>query len=105
MNSKPILFRPWALGLMMTLLQIFAAVVLIAPEGPLSYRYDTLIQHDSFWFANIVDRGYDTTVPPDSREWKNSFSSTSAAARCRVAPPISMRVRSRFVGSIRGQLQ
>jgi hypothetical protein len=49
---------------MMALLQIFAAVALIAPEGPLSYRYDTLIQHDSYWFANIVDRGYETTVPP-----------------------------------------
>jgi hypothetical protein len=67
MNSKPILFRPWALGLMMALLQVFAAV-LIAPEGPLSYRYDTLVQHDSFWFANIVDRGYDTTVPPVSHK-------------------------------------
>src|ERR1700682_1692466 len=36
MNSKPILSRPWMLGLMITLLQIFVAVVLIAPEGPLS---------------------------------------------------------------------
>ena len=45
-------------------MQIFVAVVLIAPEGPLSIRYDTLIQHDSYWFANIVDRGYETTVPP-----------------------------------------
>ena len=68
MNSKPILFRPWVLGLMMTLLQIFAAVVLIAPEGPISYRYDTLVQHDSYWFANIVDRGYETTVPPISHK-------------------------------------
>jgi len=68
MNSKPILFRPWALGLMMTLLQIIVAVGLIAPEGPLSYRYDTLIQHDSYWFANIVDRGYETTVPPISHK-------------------------------------
>jgi hypothetical protein len=67
MNSKPILSRPWMLGLMITLLQIFA-VVLIAPEGPLSYRYDTLIQHDSYWFANIVDRGYETTVPPISHK-------------------------------------
>jgi hypothetical protein len=68
MNSKPFLLRPWALGLMMTLLQVFVAVVLIAPEGPLSFRYDTLIQHDSYWFANIVDRGYDTTVPPISHK-------------------------------------
>jgi hypothetical protein len=68
MNSKPILLKPWALGLMMALLQVFAAVVLIAPEGPLSFRYDTLVQHDSYWFANIVDRGYDTTVPPVSHK-------------------------------------
>src|SRR3954466_9105638 len=33
MNSNPILLRPWALGLMVTLLQVFVAVVLIAPEG------------------------------------------------------------------------
>jgi hypothetical protein len=68
MNSKPLLFRPWVLGLMMTLLQVLVAVGLIAPEGPLSFRYDTLIQHDSYWFANIVDRGYDTTVPPVSHK-------------------------------------
>jgi hypothetical protein len=68
MNSKPIVFRPWALGLMMTLIQIFVAVALIAPEGPLSFRYDALIQHDSYWFANIVDRGYETTVPPISHK-------------------------------------
>src|SRR5205085_1212242 len=67
MNPKPILFRPWALGLMVTLLQVVAAVV-IAPQGPLSFRYDTLIQHDSYWFANIVDRGYETTVPPISHK-------------------------------------
>ena len=63
MNPKPILFRPWALGLAVTLLQVLMALV-IAPEGPVSYRYDTLVQHDSFWFANIIDRGYATTVPP-----------------------------------------
>src|SRR3954467_5792803 len=63
MNRKPILFRPWALGLAVTLLQVLMAL-LIAPEGPVSYRYDTLVQHDSFWFANIIDRGYQTTVPP-----------------------------------------
>jgi hypothetical protein len=64
MISKPILFRPWALGLMVLLLQLFVAVVLISPEGPLNYRYDTLVQHDSYWFANIIERGYETPVPP-----------------------------------------
>lgn len=68
MNSKPSAFRPLTLALFVTLMQIFVAVVLIAPEGPLSIRYDTLIQHDSYWFANIVDRGYETTVPPVSRK-------------------------------------
>jgi hypothetical protein len=68
MNPKPIFLRPWALGLMATLLQVFVAVGLIAPEGPISFRYDTLIQHDSYWFANIVDRGYETTVPPISHK-------------------------------------
>jgi hypothetical protein len=68
MNPKPIAARPWALGLFVTLAQIFIAVLLIAPAGPLSFRYDTLIQHDSYWFANIVERGYETTVPPISHK-------------------------------------
>jgi hypothetical protein len=60
--------KPIFAGLLVTLAQLFVAVVLIAPEGPLSWRYTTLIQHDSYWFANIVDRGYDTTVPPISHK-------------------------------------
>ncbi|MEY2489488.1 MAG: hypothetical protein QOC70_1430 [Verrucomicrobiota bacterium] len=64
MNPKPSALRPLLAGLFVTLAQIFVAVVLLAPEGTLSFRYDTLIQHDSYWFANIIDRGYDTTVPP-----------------------------------------
>ena len=55
-------------GLLVTLAQIFVAVVIIAPEGPLSIRYDTLVQHDSYWFANILERGYGTTVPPIDRK-------------------------------------
>ncbi len=51
-------------GLAVTLLQLLLAVVLVAPEGPLEYRYGTLVQHDSYWFGNIVDRGYGTIVPP-----------------------------------------
>ncbi len=68
MNSKPSVFRPLLAGLFVTLAQIFVSVGIIAPEGPLSFRYDTLIQHDSYWFANIVDRGYETTVPPISHK-------------------------------------
>src|SRR3954467_10333593 len=51
-------------ALLMTLAQIVVAVALLAPEGPLSYRYSTLMQHDGYWFTNIVNRGYETTVPP-----------------------------------------
>ena len=58
------LLRPLATGLLLTAVQLAVAVGLLAPEGPLSERYSTLIQHDSYWFMNIVDRGYQTIVPP-----------------------------------------
>src|SRR5450755_776979 len=64
MNRTASVLRPIGLGLLLTLAQIFVAVVLIAPRGALVDRYHTLIQHDSYWFANIVDRGYGTIVPP-----------------------------------------
>jgi hypothetical protein len=51
-------------ALCVTLLQVVVAVGLLAPDGPLEYRYQTLIEHDSYWFMNIMDRGYQTTVPP-----------------------------------------
>ena len=55
-------------GFLLTLAQLTLAVSLLAPEGPLSYRYSTLIQHDSYWFANIVDSGFQTIVPPISHK-------------------------------------
>ena len=51
-------------GLVLTAAQVAIAVCVVAPEWPLSDRYGSLIQHDSYWFANIVNRGYGTTVPP-----------------------------------------
>jgi len=57
-------FKPLIAGLLLTAAQMAVAVCLLAPEGPLSYRYSSLIQHDSYWFQNIVERGYQTTVPP-----------------------------------------
>jgi hypothetical protein len=51
-------------GLIITLLQLAMALGLLAPEGSFSDRYATLVQHDSYWFMNIVDRGYQTIVPP-----------------------------------------
>jgi len=64
MTRSPSPLKPLLAGLLLTLAQIAVAVCLLAPEGPLSYRYSTLIQHDSYWFENIVDRGYQTIVPP-----------------------------------------
>ena len=58
------LLRPLVAGLVVTLMQLAIAVGLLAPEGSASYRYSTLVQHDSYWFMNIVDRGYETIVPP-----------------------------------------
>src|SRR6059058_3463000 len=58
------LLRPLLAGLILTLLQLAMAVGLLAPEGSASNRYSTLLQHDSYWFMNIVDRGYQTIVPP-----------------------------------------
>src|SRR6266446_3088017 len=57
-------FKPLLAALLVTSMQIVMAVGLLAPDGPLSYRYSTLIQHDSYWFMNIIDRGYQTIVPP-----------------------------------------
>jgi hypothetical protein len=58
---------PWVpllAGLILTLLQLAMTIGLLAPEGSFSERYATLVQHDSYWFMNIVDRGYQTIVPP-----------------------------------------
>src|SRR5438477_2931641 len=64
MTRSSTAFKPLLAALLVTLMQIAMAVGLLAPDGPLSYRYSTLIQHDSYWFMNIVDRGYQTIVPP-----------------------------------------
>jgi hypothetical protein len=53
-----------SIALAITVAQVTVAVGLLAPEGPFSYRYESLVQHDSYWFANIVNRGYRTIVPP-----------------------------------------
>jgi len=58
------LLKPLLAGLTVTLLQLGMAMGLLAPEGPISDRYSALIQHDSYWFTNIIDGGYHTIVPP-----------------------------------------
>src|SRR5207244_6759912 len=64
MTRSRSLLRPLAAGLLLTAVQLALAVGMRAPEGPVSDRYESLIQHDSYWFINIVDRGYQTIVPP-----------------------------------------
>src|SRR4030095_16795669 len=55
---------PLLAGCIVTILQIVMAVALLAPEAPIAKRYAALVQHDSYWFMNIIDRGYQTIVPP-----------------------------------------
>src|SRR6478735_7791222 len=55
---------PLLAGCAVTLLQVTMAVALLAPDNPIAERYSALVQHDSYWFMNIIDRGYQTIVPP-----------------------------------------
>ena len=58
--------RPFLLALGVTLAQIAVAVLLLASGGTLWERYYSFVQHDGYWFMNIVNRGYGTIVPPIS---------------------------------------
>jgi hypothetical protein len=60
--------RAVASGFIVMMAQLVMAIVLLAPEGPFEYRYQRLVQHDSYWFGNIVERGYGTIVPPISHK-------------------------------------
>src|SRR3954466_8566446 len=62
-SVKPVA-RAMTAALCVTLLQVLVGTFLLSPDGPLAYRYESLVQHDSFWFMNILMRGYNTTVPP-----------------------------------------
>jgi hypothetical protein len=55
---------PLLAGCIVTILQILMAVALLAPEERIAERYSALVQHDSYWFMNIIERGYQTIVPP-----------------------------------------
>src|SRR4051812_14786358 len=55
---------PLLAGCAVMLLQVLMAVALLAPDNPIAERYSALVQHDSYWFMNIIDRGYQTIVPP-----------------------------------------
>src|SRR4029077_5439136 len=64
MSRLPRFLTPLLAGCAITLLQVVMAVALLAPEKPIPERYSALVQHDSYWFMNIIDRGYQTIVPP-----------------------------------------
>ena len=64
MTRLPPFVTPLVAGCIVTILQIVMAVALLAPEKPIPERYSALVQHDSYWFMNIMDRGYQTIVPP-----------------------------------------
>jgi len=64
MTRLPRFLTPLLAGCTVTLLQVIIAVAFLAPEKPLAERYSALVQHDSYWFMNIIDRGYQTIVPP-----------------------------------------
>src|SRR5438094_5676621 len=64
MMRLPRFLTPLLAGCAVTLLQVVMAVALLAPEEPITKRYSALVQHDSYWFMNIIDRGYQSIVPP-----------------------------------------
>src|SRR6266496_253191 len=64
MSRLPRFLNPLTAGLTVKLLQLAMTLALLAHEEPISLRYSTLVQHDSAWFTNIIDRGYQTIVPP-----------------------------------------
>jgi hypothetical protein len=64
MNRLLRLLTPLLAGCIVTISQVLMAMALLAPEKAIADRYSALVQHDSYWFINIVDRGYQTVLPP-----------------------------------------
>src|SRR4029453_6172334 len=64
MTRLPPFVTPLVAGCIVTILQIVMAVSLLPPKKPIPGRYSALVQHASYWFMNIMDRGYQTIVPP-----------------------------------------
>ena len=64
MSHLPRFLTPLVAGCAVTLLQVVMTVALLAPEKSITERYSALVQHDSYWFMNIIDRGYQTIIPP-----------------------------------------
>jgi hypothetical protein len=64
MIRLPRFVAPLLAGCVVMVLQVVMAVALLAPDEPIAQRYSALVQHDRYWFMNIIDRGYQTIVPP-----------------------------------------
>ncbi len=52
----------WAL--LITALHVGITLQGVSTDGSYQERYHRLVQHDSYWFLNIIDRGYQSPVPP-----------------------------------------
>ncbi|HTL79253.1 MAG TPA: hypothetical protein VL136_07575 [Candidatus Babeliales bacterium] len=83
---------PLVAGCAVTLLQVVMAVALLAPEKSITERYSALVQHDSYWFMNIIDRGYQTIVPPIDHK----VMEVSNAAFFPAYPAIAALLRNAF---------
>lgn len=55
-------------ALAITLAQLLFALSATDSELPLRGRYESLVQHDSYWFLNIIQRGYSSPVPPSPKK-------------------------------------
>ncbi len=51
-------------GLCLTLIQLMIVLSFAPDDEGVPGRYASLVQHDSFWFENIMARGYGSPVPP-----------------------------------------
>ena len=92
MTRLPRFLTPLLAGCAVTLLQVIVAVALLAPEKPISERYLALVQHDSYWFMNIIDRGYQTIIPPIDRK----IMEVSNVAFFPAYPAVAVLVRNVF---------
>jgi hypothetical protein len=56
--------RCLACALVITVLNLGILLHWVMPSGGYKERYHRLVQHDSYWFLNILGRGYQSPIPP-----------------------------------------
>src|SRR4051794_9873192 len=61
-----------SMGLLLVVMQVAmllaAAPKQVSPNGHFGETYLKLVQHDSLWFQNIIERGYASPIPPASQK-------------------------------------